>query len=232
MIRRTIVVLCLAAAMPAMAQETFSPTDPLGPAAYFADRDECLAAAKSSKGESEGLFRAGRYLMAKAYGGQGKGGLKKNESFEYCRNAYGFFESAFRLKPEEPLYEAWAGAARLLSCAYGNIFETIQNGAKGVELFNAAIAQAPEDPALRLLRARAYAYLPRAFYPGCDGTMLEDSGIVIGQGSAAGELLDEALCYKCISLKQLDRSAEVAEFLARIEPASRFAAMARDWRKR
>jgi hypothetical protein len=232
MMRHLAAILFFAAALPGAAQEAISPTDTLGAATSYANEEECLAAAKASKDDPAGLFRAGRYLMAKAYTAQASGGVEKGESFDLCRNAYGFFESAFRLEPGRALYAAWAGSARLLSCAYGSTFDAIRNGTKGVDLFKAAIKLDPKDPDLRLLRSRAYVYLPRAYYPDCDQTILEDSGIAIEGAPGRGALLDEALCYRCIALKQLNRPDEALALSAKIDEHSRFAAMARDWRKR
>ena len=236
MMRTIVLALCLAAALPAAAQESLSATDPLGAATLFADEAECLKAAQESKADAAGLFRAGRYLMAQAYLVQSKSGNEHRKAFELCKNAYGFFETAFRLKPEVALYAAWSGSARLLSCAYGSTFDTIQNGAKGVASFKTAIKLEPEDPDLRLLRARAYVYLPRAYYPDCDELILEDSGKIISSSAQAraeqGSVLEEALCYRCIAFKQSDKADEAAAALAQIDPNSRFAKLAGDWRKR
>lgn len=232
MIRTMMVLFFLAAVLPCAAQESLSPTDHLGGLAFYADEAECLQAAKDSKGDAAGLFRAGRYLMATVYSGLATGGLEKRKAFDLCRKAYGFFESALRLEPADALLTAWAGSARLLSCAYGSTFDAIQNGGKGVAAFKSAIRLDSENPDLRLLRARAYAYLPRAYYPDCDDTILDDCGIVIGQSQAPGAVLDEAFCYRCIALKQMGKPDEAAQALSRIDSDSRFAAIARDWKKR
>lgn len=161
--------------------------------------------------------------------------LRKGVKKRYVDRAINLVEQAAALAPDNALYKAVQGSLYGIKIPYTGFPALLILAKKCETTLNGAVAMAPDNPELKLIRLRTFVYFPNRYYGHLRKVIDADAGAVLdwveeylraaGQdGELAGffrEIRNEVLyLVGTYYLEQLEDREKAGDFFDRIDPGS------------